>query len=150
SKGLQAGATAMAAAGLQNRFDTWHSGGNPFSLPVCFAPGTRVVVPPAGAGPSSPPGLGAGRTKWVGEPVPGGVVLAKDDRTGELAWKPVLRVYRRLADHLRTLTIRGANGATSQELRTTNEHPFWVEGEGWVKAEELRPGSRVLQSDGEP
>ena len=34
------------------------------------------------------------------------------------------------------------------ELKTTDEHPFWVVGEGWVKAGNLAVGESLLRSDG--
>lgn len=41
------------------------------------------------------------------------------------------------------LTIDG------EELETTPEHPFYVEGEGWVNAEDLEVGDDIRNADGE-
>jgi len=35
-----------------------------------------------------------------------------------------------------------------EEIETTPEHPFWVEGKGFVKAGELKSGDRLRVSDG--
>ncbi|QVL34975.1 hypothetical protein KIH39_21220 [Telmatocola sphagniphila] len=37
----------------------------------------------------------------------------------------------------------------NQVIRTTGEHPFFAEGKGWVDAQELLIGDRVLGSNGE-
>jgi intein/homing endonuclease len=33
-------------------------------------------------------------------------------------------------------------------MRTTGGHPFWVAGQGWVKASDLRPGMRLHSVSG--
>jgi RHS repeat-associated protein len=35
-----------------------------------------------------------------------------------------------------------------QVIRTTGEHPFWVQGKGWTPARELRTGDRLSSHDG--
>jgi hypothetical protein len=75
------------------------------------------------------------------------LVLAKDPDTGELAAKPVVQTFRRTSDHLRILRIRNAD-STEQTIETTNEHPFWVPGHGWVKAGDLAIGDTVTHTDG--
>lgn len=35
-------------------------------------------------------------------------------------------------------------------IGTTGEHPFWVEGKGWVEARELRIGDLLVSADGRP
>jgi hypothetical protein len=39
--------------------------------------------------------------------------------------------------------------STGRSIRTTAEHPFWVEGKGWVDANKLQVGDRLLGADGE-
>jgi len=87
------------------------------------------------------------RTKNIEDLQVGDRVLAWDEATGRQALKPIDRTYRRVADHLRILTIRSSDGQT-QTLRTTDEHPFWVPGKGWKKAGELAIGERLLAVDG--
>jgi hypothetical protein len=36
-----------------------------------------------------------------------------------------------------------------QVIRTTDEHPFWVDGQGWTAARDLVAGDRILGRDGE-
>jgi hypothetical protein len=80
----------------------------------------------------------------------GDTVLARDPATGRVQEKRVVRVYRRLSDHLRVLQIRGPDG-TSRQLKTTDEHPFWVAQDNDFKgAAELRPGDDFAGPDGEP
>jgi len=38
--------------------------------------------------------------------------------------------------------------ASGQVIRTTAEHPFYVDGRGWVPADELRPGDLLVSHDG--
>jgi hypothetical protein len=52
-------------------------------------------------------------------------VLAYDVRTGEVTKRKVTQVFKRQADHIRYLTIRGENGV-QQIVKTTDNHAFWV------------------------
>ena len=58
------------------------------------------------------------------------------------AWKRVEEIFRTEA-FIWKLRVAG------QEIKTTDEHPFWVVGKGWVPAKELRPGDRLRSHDGE-
>ena len=33
-------------------------------------------------------------------------------------------------------------------IETTDNHPFWVEGRGWVFADELKAGDKLQKADG--
>jgi Pretoxin HINT domain len=87
------------------------------------------------------------QTKAIEDVRAGDFVLAFDDGTGLLELGRVSETYRRVANHLRILQLKSAGG-TSQELRTTDEHPFWVVGSRWTRAADLSIGEKVLQSDG--
>lgn len=89
------------------------------------------------------------RTKNIEDVVAGDMVMSRDEQSGEMVPRRVLRTFRNVSDHLRVLQIQGADG-TTQELHTTDGHPFWVEGRGWVDAGELLPGVSFHQSDGQP
>jgi hypothetical protein len=52
-------------------------------------------------------------------------VLAYDVRTGQVTKRKVTQVFKRQADHIRYLTIRGENGI-QQIVQTTDNHAFWV------------------------
>jgi hypothetical protein len=64
----------------------------------------------------------------------GDLVLAQDPRSGELAFKPVIRTTIRAPEKLLRLRLAG------ETIRCTGGHPFWVAGEAWQKARKLKPG----------
>ncbi len=64
----------------------------------------------------------------------GDLVLARDVDSGELAYKPVLRTTLRPQRQLVRLTVG------REVFESTGGHLFWVSGEGWVRARDLRPG----------
>jgi hypothetical protein len=59
-----------------------------------------------------------------------------------LVRRRVTRTYRRTAYSLQVLTLRDADGR-ERTLRVTGEHPFYVVGLGWTRAEELYAGQAV-------
>ena len=73
----------------------------------------------------------------------GDIVLSQDSETGELALKPVLRTTIRP----RGQTVKFTAGQESFEA--SGGHVFWVSGDGWRKASELRSGM-VLHACGGP
>ncbi|MBC7852370.1 MAG: hypothetical protein IAF94_02950 [Pirellulaceae bacterium] len=73
----------------------------------------------------------------------GDLVLSQDAETGELALRPVLRTTIRP----RGPTVKFTAGQESFEA--SGGHPFWVSGDGWRKASELRSGM-VLHACGSP
>ena len=86
-------------------------------------------------------------TKNIEDIRPGDYVLSRNPETGEVGPRRVLEAFQRSSRHLRILRIRSANGEL-QELKTTDEHPFWVDGTGWVDAGKLLKGQHVRQTDG--
>jgi len=64
-------------------------------------------------------------------------VLSQNPHTGELAYKPVLRTTLRPPVRLVKVVFHG------EALQSSGGHPFWVAGEGWVKARDLKPGARL-------
>jgi hypothetical protein len=79
----------------------------------------------------------------------GDLVLARDqhDPSAPAELRRVTQAFRRTSDHIRVLTIEGDDG-NIEILRTTDEHPFYVRGRGWVGAGELRVGDLVQEMDG--
>ena len=67
----------------------------------------------------------------------GDLVLSQDPETGELAYKPVLQTTLRPPVRLLKVVIGG------QALQCSGGHPFWIAGEGWVKARDLKEGARL-------
>ncbi len=72
----------------------------------------------------------------------GDKVLSKDEVTGEIAYKEVTHLYRNEKEITYTLTVG------DQIIETTANHPFWVDGKGWIYAVNLKLGDRLVQSDG--
>nr|WP_269671042.1 polymorphic toxin-type HINT domain-containing protein [Paenibacillus sp. 481] len=74
----------------------------------------------------------------------GDMVLAKDENNpdGELAYKEVTNLYRNQRDDIIKLYVG------EQIIETTDNHPFWVEGKGWVFADELQVGDKLQKADG--
>ena len=56
-------------------------------------------------------------------------------------------VFTRVSDHLRVLLIRNDDG-TVQELKTTDNHPFWLQGRGWTVAGDLKAGDQLQSPQG--
>ncbi len=93
--------------------------------------------------------LVAGTTVWTSTgPVPieqvqiGDVVLSKNIESGELAYQPVLgKTVRPECDLLKILI-------GEETVEASGGHPFWISGEGWIKARDLRPGMQLHSVDG--
>jgi RHS repeat-associated protein len=78
----------------------------------------------------------------------GDLVLARSDETGEVAWRAVEETFVRKADALEEVALVGGDGRT-ETLTTTPEHPFWVEGRGWISASGLVPGDTTVTPAGD-
>ncbi|MFJ8086983.1 polymorphic toxin-type HINT domain-containing protein [Lysinibacillus sp. NPDC095746] len=61
----------------------------------------------------------------------GNMVLAKDDETGEMAYKEVEWLFQRDVEETYNITVG------SEVITTTDEHPFWIVGTGWVETKNL-------------
>jgi RHS repeat-associated protein len=74
----------------------------------------------------------------------GDKVLAKDENNpdGKLAFKEVTALFRNQRDDIIKLNVG------DQIIETTDNHPFWVEGKGWVFADELQVGDKLQKADG--
>jgi len=59
-----------------------------------------------------------------------------------LAYKEVTALYRNQRDDIIKLHVG------EQVIETTDNHPFWVEGKGWVFADELQVGDKLQKADG--
>ena len=68
---------------------------------------------------------------------PGELVLSQNPDTGELAYRPVTAITHRQPSKLLDVQL----GDT--QLRCTLGHPFWVSGQGWKMAKELKIGDRI-------
>ena len=72
----------------------------------------------------------------------GDLVLAWNETTGEISFEQVTDTIHHTDEVVIHLTI------DNEELETTPEHPFYVEGVGWVNAEDLQIGDDIRNSDG--
>ena len=80
----------------------------------------------------------------------GQTVLTKNqnDPNGPLQEETVTAVQAHMVYSLRDVTIEGANGVT-QTIDTTDSHPFYVQGQGWVSADDLLAGETLSTPDGQ-
>ncbi|MFE4051740.1 polymorphic toxin-type HINT domain-containing protein [Streptomyces sp. YIM B13518] len=79
----------------------------------------------------------------------GDLVRAVDETTGETTVSPVSDV---ITGHgtkdLVTLSVDADGDGTSKKITATANHPFFVQGRGWVDAFRLTPGSRLSNPSG--
>lgn len=73
----------------------------------------------------------------------GDYVLAWNEETGETGYYEVTDTFSHHDPVLTELVIDG------EWIETTPEHPFYTLEEGWVPADELKPGMHVRQADGD-
>jgi len=118
-----------------------------FRGPSCFVAGTKVWTPA---------GARSIETLVVGEPVltradvlvASVAPVAPMPQNGPLPENGIVRVTKNTSDHLRILVVSDANGKT-QTIRTTDGHPFWVQGLAWIDAADLLPGLRISAAEGQ-
>lgn len=96
----------------------------------CFTAGTKVLTEEG--------------EKNIEDIEVGDMVLARDENTpnGELAYKEVTNLYRNQRDDIIKLYV------DDQIIETTDNHPFWVEGKGWIFADELQEGDKLQKANG--
>src|SRR5262249_44589267 len=96
----------------------------------CFAAGVPLLTPEG--------------SKPIERFRPGDLVLSRseDDPEGPVEAKVVEEVFTRLAP-VWDLHVKG------RLIRTTAEHPFWVQGKGWTPPRLLAVGDGLLGHDGE-
>ncbi|MDP2345174.1 MAG: polymorphic toxin-type HINT domain-containing protein [Deltaproteobacteria bacterium] len=79
--------------------------------------------------------------------VVGDVVLARHETTGEWGWFPVVQTFVRPTEQLVTIEVEGADSQPDL-FETTPEHPFFVDGRGWVEAGGVSVGDRLEGAEG--
>ncbi len=94
----------------------------------CFVAGTPVAVD-GGTFPIEQIGVGT-------------MVLSLDEATGKAAPKPVTHVFYYEGRQVFDLVLLDDKGHVTQ-LEVTDDHPFNVVGQGWVKSIDLRKGMQV-------
>ena len=78
---------------------------------------------------------------------PGDVVLAADEETGEYAYKEVVRTFVNTTEEITHVTISNSEGV-QEVIDSTPQHPFYVEGKGWVEASALHAGMTIWFANG--
>jgi hypothetical protein len=73
----------------------------------------------------------------------GYLVYSENVETGEKGLKKVTKVFVREVRKLIYVYVDG------EEINTTDTHPFWVEGKGWIEAGELKTGDVLRLYTGE-
>ena len=71
------------------------------------------------------------------------MVWAEDPETGERALKRVVRTFLNEKDELVHVQVNG------ETITCTTEHPFYVQGKGWVAAKDLKIGDKLELQNGE-
>ncbi|MFD2746938.1 polymorphic toxin-type HINT domain-containing protein [Paenibacillus yanchengensis] len=94
----------------------------------CFTEGTKVLTNEG--------------EKPIEEIEVGDKVLAKDDKTGEMAYKEVEWLFQRDVEETYSITVG------DEIITTTDEHPFWIVSKGWVESKNLVVGEVLTTSDG--
>ncbi|WP_374018010.1 polymorphic toxin-type HINT domain-containing protein [Paenibacillus thiaminolyticus] len=74
----------------------------------------------------------------------GDLVQTKDETTGKTGYHRVIELFQRQADETYHITVKGIT------ITTTEEHPFWVPGQGWVEARLLKVGDLLQNTEGKP
>ncbi|SPL88501.1 secreted protein [[Actinomadura] parvosata subsp. kistnae] len=69
-------------------------------------------------------------------------VWSADPATGRRGLHRVTRLFHRSADSLVNITAAGGT------LSATEGHRFWVQGQGWTQAKDLRPGDALQEPSG--
>jgi RHS repeat-associated protein len=72
----------------------------------------------------------------------GDKVLAKDEVTGEVAYKEVTATFNHETDEIYKIHVG------DQVIESTYNHPFYVEDKGWTFVKDLKVGDLLVQSDG--
>ncbi len=86
----------------------------------------------------------------------GDKVFAQDPTTGESGYFEVVYLTNHPVDEILYITIGnaitinddGSDNLWPEVMEVTPDHPIYVEGKGWVKAEDLAEGDRLRRIDG--
>jgi hypothetical protein len=78
----------------------------------------------------------------------GDMVWSQPEVTGDRAFRPVVRLLRFQDKAIWSISY-GRSDAEHESVLATPNHPFWVKGVGWTRADVLQPGMIVELLDGE-
>ena len=75
--------------------------------------------------------------------------MARDEYGQAIGEQKVVQVFHNQSNHLRLLSIKAPDGST-QVIKTTDEHPFWVaQEEGYLLAKDLAIGHELVTPAGQ-
>ena len=112
--------------------------------PKCFVAGTPVWV----AWQDSKGTWHTG-TKPVEQVKAGEFVIARNEQTGKTEYKKVLQTHERTVDLVLAVTLTDAKtGEVKETITATRDHPFYVEGKGFVPAGALAIGNSIVTRAG--
>jgi RHS repeat-associated protein len=77
----------------------------------------------------------------------GDLVLSRDEKTGEVTYKEVVRTFITPDQRVISIGVEDEKGS-ADTYEATAEHPFYVKEKGWVGASDLKPGDEVFSSTG--
>ena len=72
----------------------------------------------------------------------GDLVWSRDEASGETALKPVTQLFFTAAKPIYQLTTIAPDGGR-ETVEVTDNHPYYVIGQGWVDSGKLQPGMRI-------
>ena len=79
---------------------------------------------------------------------PGVEVLSRCEKTGEVAYKRITKVFEHELQETLRLHYYDKQMNSYSSLVVTPNHPFWVIGKGWVNAIDLKAGDQFETCDG--
>ena len=101
----------------------------------CFVAGTLVQ-------------MADGTTKPIEQIKAGDFVKSRNPQTGVTEAKRVLQTTVRQTDQVLTLALTDPKTGRQEQITTTGEHPFFVDGKGFVKAGDLGIGTSIVTRAG--
>ena len=76
------------------------------------------------------------------------MVWAKNPDSGLSDWKPVISLFTNIPKPIFSIELETKDG-TIQIIESTDDHPFFVVGKGWIETDELQTGYQIETKDGE-
>jgi hypothetical protein len=80
--------------------------------------------------------------------IPGVKVLARDEETGETGPQAVKNLFAQYHQDRVLITLKTTTG--TETITTTREHPFFVEGKGWVEASAVTSADKITSANAAP
>lgn len=100
-------------------------------------------------GKPTPPPVAATTTKPIQSIQVGDKVPCRDVKTGKTVFRKVSEVFQRHSDHLIAIELADQKtGKIVERLEATRQHPFFVEGKGFVPAGGLAVGNAIVTRAG--